>query len=131
LGFARNDRLRAMIDPRMAEAARVCTEFLYRTTTGSWSRARHVVARTEQIEGQDNPRFVVTNLSAEQWPARALYEDLYCARGEMENRIKEQPSLFATRVSAETMRAADSLRPPVSPRSGPVATRPAARCADC
>jgi hypothetical protein len=48
---------------------------------------------------------VVTNLSAERWPAQALYEELYCARGEMENRIKEQLSLFATRVSAETMQA--------------------------
>jgi hypothetical protein len=114
LGFARNDRLRAIIDPQMAEAARlqkqtgkparVFTEFDYETRD-SWSRARRVVAKAEQIEGKENPRFVVTNLSAEQWPARALYEDLYCARGEMENRIKEQLSLFATRVSAETLRA--------------------------
>jgi hypothetical protein len=64
-----------------------------------------VVAKAEQIEGKANPRFVVTNLSAEQWPAQALYEELYCGRGEMENRIKEQLSLFAPRVSAETMKA--------------------------
>jgi len=112
-GFARNDRLRRIIAPQMEEAARqqaqtgkparVFTEFVYQTTTGSWSRARRVVAKAEQLEGKENPRYVVTNLSAEQWPARQLYEDLYCERGEMENRIKEQLSLFATRVSAETM----------------------------
>ncbi|MBN9663529.1 MAG: transposase [Acidobacteria bacterium] len=53
----------------------------------------------------ENPRYVVTNPGAEPWPAQALYEDLYCARGELENRIKEQQSLFATRVSAETLKA--------------------------
>jgi hypothetical protein len=115
LGFARNERLRRIIDTPMREAARlqqqtgraarVFTEFLYETTSGSWSRARRVVAKAEQIEGKENPRYVVTNLSAGQWAAQALYEQLYCARGEMENRIKEQLSLFATRVSAETMRA--------------------------
>jgi hypothetical protein len=115
LGFARNDRLRRLIAPQMEEAARlqqatgkparVFTEFEYRTTTGSWGKARRVVAKAEQIEGKENPRFVVTNLSAEQWPAQRLYEELYCARGEMENRIKEQLSLFAARVSAESMKA--------------------------
>ena len=115
LGFARNHRLRRLIDPQMREAAgwqketgkpaRVFAEFDYQTTTGSWSRARRVVAKAEQIEGKENPRYVVTNLPAQRWAARALYEELYCARGEMENRIKEQLSLFATRVSAETMRA--------------------------
>lgn len=53
----------------------------------------------------ENPRFVVTSLVGPEWEARALYEDLYCARGEMENRIKEQLSLFADRVSTEMMRA--------------------------
>jgi hypothetical protein len=115
LGFARNERLRRMIEPQMQEAirhhaetgrpARVFTEFRYETTTGSWSRPRRVVAKAEQLDGKQNPRFVVTNLSAEDWPARQLYEELYCERGEMENRIKEQLSLFAGRVSAETMRA--------------------------
>jgi hypothetical protein len=114
-GFARNDKLRRIIAAEMEEAtrqqaatgkpARVFTEFLYQTTTGSWSRARRMVAKAEQIEGKENPRYVVTNLSTDEWPARRLYEDLYCERGEMENRIKEQLSLFATRVSAETMRA--------------------------
>ena len=64
-----------------------------------------MVAKAEHIDGKENPRFVVTSLSAEQWAAQALYEDLYCARGDMENRIKEQFSLFADRVSAGTMRA--------------------------
>jgi hypothetical protein len=115
VGFARNERLRRIIEPQMQEAARqhaetgkparVFTEFAYATTTGSWSRARRVVAKAEQLEGKENPRFVVTNLSAEEWPARQLYEGLYCERGEMENRIKEQLSLFAGRVSTETLRA--------------------------
>ena len=61
--------------------------------------------RDRHIDGKENPRFVVTSLSAGQWTAQALYEKLYCARGDMENRIKEQFSLFADRVSAETMRA--------------------------
>lgn len=64
-----------------------------------------MVARAEHIDGKENPRFVVTSLSAEEWKAQALYEELYCARGDMENRIQEQFSLFADRVSAETMRA--------------------------
>ncbi len=115
VGFARNDRLRRRIEPQAREAARlhqqtgqparVFTEFPYQTTTGSWSRTRRVVAKAEQLEGKENPRFVVTNVSADAWPAQRLYEDLYCERGEMENRIKEQLSLFAGRVSTETMRA--------------------------
>jgi hypothetical protein len=64
-----------------------------------------VVAKAEHIDGKENPRFVVTSLREQQWAAQALYEDLYCARGDMENRIKEQFSLFADRVSTETMRA--------------------------
>lgn len=115
LGFARNERLRKRIAPQMEEAvrlpqaggrpARLFTEFDYQTTTGSWSRARRVVAKAEMLEGKENPRYAVTGLSAERWPAQALYEELYCARGEMENRIKEQLSLLAARVSAETMQA--------------------------
>jgi hypothetical protein len=64
-----------------------------------------VVAKAEQIEGKENPRYVVTSLGKEAWPASPLYEQLYCARGEMENRIKEQLSLFSDRLSTETMRA--------------------------
>jgi Transposase DDE domain group 1 len=115
VGFARNPLLRRLIEPQMQQAARihkqtgqparVFTEFSYQTTTGSWSRSRRVVAKAEQLDGKENPRFVVTSLSAEEWPAQRLYEELYCERGEMENRIKEQLSLFAGRVSAESMRA--------------------------
>jgi hypothetical protein len=114
-GFARNERLRRMIADAMGEAARqyqqtrqaarVFVEFPYETTTGSWSQARRVVAKAECLDGKENPRYVVTSLAAETWPAQRLYEELYCARGDMENRIKEQFSLFADRVSAETMRA--------------------------
>lgn len=113
-GFARNERLRKLIEPQMEQAraehertgqpARVFAEFDYETRD-SWSRARRVVAKAERIEGKENPRFVVTSLDAEDFPAQALYEKLYCQRGEMENRIKEQLSLFADRLSTETMRA--------------------------
>ena len=74
-------------------------------TLESWSRERRVVAKAEQLEGKENPRYVVTSLSAEDWPPEKLYEQLYCARGEMENRIKEQLSLFADRMSTQTLRA--------------------------
>lgn len=114
LGLARNERLRAEIDEALQQAAerqrqsgkpaRVFCEFPYQTRE-SWSRARRVVAKAEQLEDKENPRYVVTSLSAEQWPPQRLYEELYCARGEMENRIKEQLSLFADRMSSETMRA--------------------------
>jgi len=63
------------------------------------------VAKAEHIDGKENPRYVVTSLPADVWPAQKLYEELYCARGDMENRIKEQFTLFADRVSAETLRA--------------------------
>lgn len=113
-GFARNKRLRRIIGRAMHEAkqehrrtgkpARVFCEFAYRTNK-SWSRARRVVAKAEQIEGKENPRYLVTSLGKEAWPKQKLYEQLYCARGEMENRIKEQLSLFADRLSTETLRA--------------------------
>ncbi len=113
-GLARNQRLRRKIAREMREAkreqrrtgkaARVFTEFFYRTRV-SWSRSRRVVAKAEHLQQGENPRFVVTSLPAGPWPARALYEELYCARGEMENRIKEQLSLFSDRLSTETLRA--------------------------
>jgi hypothetical protein len=90
------------------QPARVFSEFSYRakkTKKGGWDRERRVVAKAEHLEGKENPRFIVTSLSNEPWAAQALYAELYCARGDMENRIKEQLSLFADRVSAETMRA--------------------------
>jgi DDE family transposase len=117
-GLARNKRLRRIIGRQMQEAleqwnqsgqpARIFTEFEYqvkKTKKRGWDRARRVVAKAEHIDGKENPRFIITSLSGERWAAQALYEELYCARGDMENRIKEQFSLFADRVSAETMRA--------------------------
>ena len=117
-GLARNQRLRKIIGAQMHEAtrqwsqtgkpARVFTEFHYQTKKrkkGGWDRQRRVAAKAEQIDGKQNPRFVVTSLASEQWAAQVLYEELYCARGDMENRIKEQFSLFADRVSTGTMRA--------------------------
>src|SRR3954464_7011121 len=119
LGLARNQRLGRIIGREMWQAteewnrtgkpARIFAEFRYATKSTKkrpgWDRERRVVAKAEHIDGKQNPRFVVTSLNAEQWPAQSLYEELYCARGDMENRIKEQFSLFADRVSAETMRA--------------------------
>jgi len=112
LGLARNERLRRLLERPMREArqqyeatgraARVFTEFRYRTHK-SWSRWRRVIGKAEYIPGKENPRFVVTSL-AEGEP-QSLYEKLYCARGEMENRIKEQLCLFADRLSTETMHA--------------------------
>jgi hypothetical protein len=114
-GLARNQRLVGAIADDLAAAeaegvvqggpARRFADFPWRTLD-SWSRARRVVAKAEHLPKGANPRFVVTSLSASAFDARALYEDLYCARGEMENRIKEQQlDLFADRTSAATMRA--------------------------
>jgi hypothetical protein len=82
----------------------VFRQFAYQTRE-SWSRVRRVIAKAEHLEKGANPRFVVTSLVAETWPAQALYEDLYCARGEMENRIKEQLMLFADRTSTAFLRS--------------------------
>ena len=114
-GLARNSRLVRAIgqelrtaeleSKRTSRPARRFQELVYRTRT-SWSRARRVVAKAEHTGDKSNPRFVVTNLPVSEIEARALYEDLYCARGEMENRIKEaQLDLFADRLSAATFRA--------------------------
>ncbi|MER9342539.1 IS1380 family transposase [Mesorhizobium sp. M0601] len=114
-GLARNVRLVRHIAAELEAArtessltsrpARRFKDFLW-TTRKSWSGRRRVVAKAEWTQGEANPRFVVTSLDAEAWPAQCLYEDLYCARGEMENRIKEcQLDLFADRTSAATLRA--------------------------
>jgi hypothetical protein len=115
LGMARNQRLERLIADALAEAreqfestqqpARVFVEFEHETVSGSWSKKRRVVAKAEHIDGKSNPRFIVTSLTADPWQKRELYEETYCARGDMENRIKEQFVLFADRVSAATMRA--------------------------
>jgi hypothetical protein len=113
-GLQRNQRLHRIIGKPMRQAqlqhqstgkaARLFTEFDYRTHN-SWSRSRRVVAKAEYLDKGENPRFIVTSLPAEQWPAQDLYEKFYCARGEMENRIKEQMCLFADRLSTDEMRA--------------------------
>lgn len=115
LGLARNSRLQELLAPQMTQArqqfeqtqqpARVFAEFRYRTLD-SWSRERRVVGKAEHIAGKANPRFVVTSLDLEQRAAPALYEEDYCARGDMENRIKEQQlMLFADRTSTHEMRS--------------------------
>ena len=115
LGLARNRRLvRALglemrqarsVHRRTGKPARRFRDFTYRTRK-SWSRSRRVVGKAEYLSKGENPRFVVCNLSPRKAAARRLYEKLYCARGEMENRIKEQQlDLFADRTSAHTIRA--------------------------
>ncbi len=87
------------------KASRRYRDFLYRTHK-SWSRSRRVVGKAEVLAKGENPRFVMTSLAPRQAAAKRLYEQLYCARGEMENRIKEQQlDLFADRTSSHTMRA--------------------------
>jgi hypothetical protein len=86
-------------------AARVFGDFEYQTLD-SWSRQRRVVGKAEHLEKGANPRFVVTSLSREKYEAQSLYEDHYCGRGEMENRIKEQQlELFADRTSTHYLKS--------------------------
>jgi hypothetical protein len=114
-GFARNDRLIAEIAGELARAerksrrtgkpARCFKSFLYQTRRG-WTCRRRVVGKAEFTEGETNPRFVVTSLKRCECKSKDLYEKLYCARGDMENRIKEcQLDLYADRTSTATMRA--------------------------
>jgi hypothetical protein len=114
-GLARNTRLVAEISAELAAAraeseqtdkpARRFKDFTW-STLDSWSRPRRVVGKAEWTQGEANPRFVVTSLGRDETEARHLYEKTYCARGEMENRIKEcQLDLFADRTSANPMRA--------------------------
>lgn len=119
IGLAKNDRLKRLLAPWAATAEhlhqvssqteRVFGEFYYQTLT-SWSRSRRVVGKAEVSDKGSNPRFVVTSLHPGHYPADQLYEQLYCARGEAENRIKEQQLyLFADRTSCHRM-AANQLR---------------------
>ena len=114
-GLAKNQRLIKRIGDAMLEAdhryrqsgkaSRVFEDFDYRTRK-SWSCSRRVVAKAEHLAKGANPRFVVTTLSAAYADPRTLYEEFYCARGDMENRIKEQQlDLFADRTSSHTLRA--------------------------
>ena len=115
LGLAKNNRLIAAIEHELSQAktlfdatgrsARVFKDFDYCTRT-SWSCARRVVGKAEHLSKGSNPRFVVSSLDREAIGARHLYERIYCARGDMENRIKEQQlALFADRTSSATLRA--------------------------
>ena len=114
-GLARNSRLldEIAIDLAWAEAehqetgkpARRFKDFFY-ASRDSWSRRRRVIGKAEHLAKGANPRFIVTSLKRKAIDAQTLYEQVYCARGDMENRIKEcQLDLFADRTSAATMRA--------------------------
>jgi hypothetical protein len=114
-GLARNERLTAEIEAEMMQAraeaeatgkpTRRFRDFAWSTLDG-WSRSRRVIGKAEWTGGEANPRFVVTSLRRREVAGQPLYEAIYCARGEMENRIKECPlDLFADRTSAATMRA--------------------------
>jgi hypothetical protein len=129
LGLARNSRLRDLSDDKFArvrEQAILCggvargfTEFQYQTLK-SWTRSRRVIGKAEVLGDKDNPRFIVTNLAAEgfdddqqspdRFCAQKCYEDFYCARGNMENQIKQQYlDLDADRTSTHWM-ASNQLR---------------------
>jgi hypothetical protein len=114
-GLAKNPRLlkEIEVDMKAAEAdfnksrepVRIFNNFRYRTLEDTWSRTRRVVAKAEHLNKGSNPRFVVTSLPPYQFPAPVVYETIYCARGDMENRIKEQQmGLFADRLSTESIR---------------------------
>jgi hypothetical protein len=114
-GIARNSRLLSRIGKELkraqrlyektGEPARIYKDFTYRTLK-SWSRRRRVVAKAEYLPKGSNPRFVVSSIGKEQIAPQLLYEDEYCGRGDMENRIKEQQLyLFSDRTSSATMKA--------------------------
>ncbi len=115
VGLAKNERLKTRIGRQMEtakeqyevtqQAARVFQDFRYRTRK-SWSCERRVIGKAEYLAKGENPRFIVTSLPAEYIDARTAYEELYCGRGDMENRIKEQQlALFADRTSTRAMRS--------------------------
>ncbi len=114
-GFAKNERLKEIIAEELKraqqqyeetkQASRVFKDFRYQTRE-SWARERRVVAKAEHLDKGSNPRFIVTSIEMDKIDAQTLYEQLYCERGDMENRIKEQQLwLFADRTSAGKMRA--------------------------
>jgi hypothetical protein len=114
-GLAKNERLNAIIAEELQrakeqyeqtkQASRVFKDFRYQTLQ-SWDQERRVVAKAEHLDKGSNPRFVVTSIEMQRIDAPTLYEQLYCARGDMENRIKEQQLfLFADRTSTGKMRA--------------------------
>jgi hypothetical protein len=123
LGLAKNDRLVKKLRKPMREAeaqwkqtakpARRFLDFRYRTRE-TWRYGRRAVGKAEYLGKGENPRFVVTSLRMDEMEARSLYEDFYCARGDMQNRIKEQQlDLFADRTSTSRLRS-NQLRPYLS-----------------
>jgi hypothetical protein len=121
-GLARNARLQRALGAQLREAkleakrtgksARVFRDLRYRTRK-SWSKRRRVIGKAEHLGDKPNPRFIVTSLDPKAWPAQKLYEQLYCARGEMENRIKEaQLELFADRCLPHLGRRGARVAPP-------------------
>lgn len=113
LGLAKNNRLQEELKDELADAqilyecsgtaSRFFKDFQYRTLQ-SWSRERRVIGKAEHLAKGANPRFIVTSLSPEDYEGQYLYEEMYCARGDMENRIKEQQlMLFAARTSTAKM----------------------------
>lgn len=115
LGLARNPVLerilrgtlrsaKSMLDYNQSQSERLYKEFQYGAE--KWAKKRRVVGKAEWTREGPNPRFIISNLEAEEFPAQLLYEEQYCGRGNMENRIKEQKlDLFADRASTETLRA--------------------------
>ena len=114
-GLAKNPRLLKEIADELkaaeaesvktGEMARIFKNLRYQTIQKTWSRTRRVIAKAEHLNQGSNPRFIVTSLPQRWFPAAVVYETVYCGRGEMENRIKEQQlGLFADRTSTATMR---------------------------
>ena len=119
LGLAKNERLKRRIEIQMevvrqlqresGKAVRQFEELRYQTRK-SWTRERRVVAKVEHLPRGENPRYIVTSVPVGECDGRRLYEQIYCARGDMENRIKEQQlGLFADRTSTRKL-AANQLR---------------------
>ena len=115
LGLAKNSRLQKILHEDLVDAeimyatrgksSRIYREFVYQTRK-SWSKSRRVIGKAEYLSKGANPRFVVTSLSGDEMDGKKLYEEMYCARGEMENRIKEQQLyMFADRTSTGKMRS--------------------------
>ncbi len=118
LGLARNSRLCRFLEKELKEVrehyintqeeTRKFVDFVYKTLK-SWSCNRRVVGKAEYLSKGENPRFVVTNLCKQEYEGKSLYEELYCARGDMENRIKEQQlCLFADRTSTHVLHPINS-----------------------
>jgi hypothetical protein len=150
VGMARNSRVDGLINGSLAEAkqqfeatqqpARIFVEFEYQTLKGTWSKQRRVVAKAEHINGKSNPRFIVTSLDSEGWEKQKLYEELYCARGDMGvsrkghiyQLVRDQPRLKDSSLVAGRRRGAKARRrsPPTTYSKGVCATHQVATCSE-